>query len=49
MSRSFINSGLYQYIRPRHSIRIKRSAHQESYDKIVKENQEQEQILYKSL
>ena len=49
MSRSFINSGPYQYIRPRNSIRIKRSALQESYDKIVNENQEQEQILYKSL
>ena len=49
MSRSFINSGLYQYIRPRNSIKIKTSAFQDSYDKIIKENQEQEQILYKSL
>ena len=49
MSRSYINSCPYQYIRPRNSIRIKRSALQESSDKIVKENQEQEQILYKPL
>ena len=49
MSRSFLNSGPYQYIRPRNCIRIKSSALQESYDKIIKENQEQEQILYKSL
>ena len=47
MSRSYINSGPYQYIQPKNSIRIKRSALQESYDKIVKEHQEQEQILYR--
>ena len=45
MSRSFINSCPYQYIRPRNSIRIKRSALQEYSDKIFKENQEQEHII----
>ena len=49
MSRSFINSGFYQYIYPKYSIRIKRSALQESYDKILTANHEQEQILYKPL
>ena len=43
MSRSFINSDPYQYIQPKNSIRIKGTL-QESYDNIVKENQEQ--ILY---
>ena len=49
MSRLHINSGPYQYIQTKNSIRIKRSALQESYNKIVKENQKQEQILYKPL
>ena len=49
MSRSFINFGPYQYIRPRNSIRIKTSAFQDFNDKIINENQKQEQILYKSL
>ena len=46
MSSSYINSGSYQYIQPRNSIRIKSTLH-ESYDTIIKENQEQ--ILYKLL